>query len=339
MGPLPAALALFLLAGAALVSACGAPQSTDGAGDDDDDGATTPTPEPTPTPDTSDHLTADATWTGDTLVPAPLTIDPGVTLTVAAGSTVRASAGAKLLVEGTLVVEAGATSVFQGDAGASWGGIVARPGGVVTARDIEIRGATTGFTAEAGAGLSRLVNVEFAQSTAPIRIAASTKLCRASLSEGSGSSQVTGGTATISDSDLFGSGGDTVVFSGGEVVLQHVLLGAQSHCLVHGGGTGAMLTVEKTVLVDAAYAFMLSGLSSATVRDSRIEMGTLTSGNSSSATTLDARENWWGGAGGYPGTAPAGWDVSDPVTSATDPRVVDAGPRPDGAGCESDATF
>ena len=318
-------------------AACGAPEMSDA------DPSSTPTPSssPTPTPEASDHITADTTWSGQVALAATTTVDAGVTLTVSPGTTVNVASGAKLRVEGSIVAEPGGATVFQGDAGANWAGIVVAPGGSADLREVTFTDTTTAFTTEAGAALSTLVEVTLGGGV-PMRLAADTKVCRLSLLPGAGSVYVQGGTATFVDSDLQGGGGDTLVFSAGNLVVEHSLLAEESHCLIHGGGTSATLDVNKSVFVNADYAFMLSNLTSATVRNSKIELGTMTgsdSGISTSSATVDAQENWWGGAAGFTGTVPDGWDVSNPVTAIDDARVADAGPRAVGQGCESDPAF
>jgi hypothetical protein len=54
---------------------------------------------------TSGHITADATWTGTHMIDSSVTIDPGVTVTAAAGGSITFTAAGNLTVAGTLSVE------------------------------------------------------------------------------------------------------------------------------------------------------------------------------------------------------------------------------------------
>jgi hypothetical protein len=57
------------------------------------------------TPVSSDHISSNTTWSGTMSLAKPVTVDPGVTLTIAAGTTVKFDAGAGLNVAGIVDVQ------------------------------------------------------------------------------------------------------------------------------------------------------------------------------------------------------------------------------------------
>ncbi len=329
------------------------------------DGNATPTPTPsatptaTPTPNPGAHLTANATWNTAQTLPASLTIDPGVTLTITSSASVAVAPGNRIYIQGTLLVNGAAASkvVFDSSSPATpWSGIQLQSGGVATARSLTIRNASAGVVVDAGALLSRWIDITLDGVPTPFSTYADVKICRAQVINQSGSSSINAGTATFVDSEFLDGAGDTLVFSQtGNLVLDH---GHESgndtgwHCLTHGGGPNSSITVTNSILEKANYGFMLNSIASGrgTVHGNRIAithdpMNDHNPANPGPGQVVDASNNYWGSAtcvvaaddatGGVPST----WTVAPCVTSATDPLVVNAGPRAAGAGCESDTSF
>lgn len=87
------------------------------------------------TMDVSGHITASATWTGTINVTAATTIDPGVTVTVAAGTAIDFATGSSMTLSGTLAIQgtsAAKVHVYAKTAGAIYGGFTIPAGGQLT---------------------------------------------------------------------------------------------------------------------------------------------------------------------------------------------------------------
>jgi hypothetical protein len=83
----------------------------------------------------SGHITADAMWTGTVKVTANATIDPGVTVTAAAGTTVIVASTAQIVVGGTFDVQgtkAATVKITPDTVGGHFYGVAINSGGVVT---------------------------------------------------------------------------------------------------------------------------------------------------------------------------------------------------------------
>ncbi len=309
---------------------------------DGDDDTTSPTPTPTPTPEPGIHLTTDTTWTGAFDMLDDTIVDLGATLTIASNSTITVATGKALKVYGHLeipgvVVNTASTPTLFQPATGQWNGILVRSGGTATLRNIELRSASVGVRTDAGAGLTKVISAKMTSVGAPLSFAGGGKACRVRIDGTDGPVNANGGSVMLADGDYRDGSGDRILFSGnGSLALDHIIVGGTAeHCLIH--GDGASLTVTKSILQNGVYSFMVSNLANAALHFNVIDAAgglTISSGTS----TVNATENYWGQAS-FPGAPPAGWDVSNPVPNATDARVVDAGPRAWGAGCEVDAGF
>lgn len=347
--------AIALLPLVVVLGACSAPSSSDLGPTPTPSGTSTPTPTPTPNP--GDHLSADTTWSTPQTLANPLTIDAGVTLTVTSNASVAVAPGAKIYIQGTLIVNgnAGAPVTFDSSSpGTPWSGFDVQAGGVATVRNIGILHASTGVRTEAGAGLSRWIGISMDSIQTPFAINADTKVCRAHVFNQSGSSNFGAGTATFVDSEFLNGGGDTLVFAGtSTLVVDHSHVSGVTagwHCITHGGGAGTTITVTKSILEISHYAFMLNGITAGhgTLNNNQISIpnnptgdfnpASLTAGN-----VINAQSNYWGHCpatvNDATGDVPTGYDVSSCIASATNAAVVDAGLRAQGAGCESDVSF
>src|SRR5260370_10709051 len=81
-----------------------------GSGNEPPPGDDNPPPPPPPGDGIWGHITQNATWTGTVSVTGATTIDPGVTVTIAAGTTVKVSMGAGITVAGTLDASGGTSA-------------------------------------------------------------------------------------------------------------------------------------------------------------------------------------------------------------------------------------
>lgn len=82
------------------------------------------------------HITASTTWSDAIHVTAPVVVDPGVTLTIAAGATVDFPASAGLTVSGILDIQGTKDRrvTLRGETGDTWGDVIVPRDGVMTAR-------------------------------------------------------------------------------------------------------------------------------------------------------------------------------------------------------------
>jgi hypothetical protein len=113
-----------------------------------------------PVTSVSGHITANATWIDVVHVVGDLTIDPGVTLQVAAGTTVDVASGTGITVLGTLDIQgvkASKVAFRWATPGENWYGLAIPGGGAMTASYLVQVG---GGTAISGTGHVTLVNTQ-----------------------------------------------------------------------------------------------------------------------------------------------------------------------------------
>ncbi|HEY1549037.1 MAG TPA: hypothetical protein VGG28_14535 [Kofleriaceae bacterium] len=86
--------------------------------------------------------TGDATWSGQIRITASIDIPNGVTITVAAGSTVEVASSASITVDGALAIAGvkGSTVTIEGLASDTWGFLTVHTGGSVTMSYAEYTG-------------------------------------------------------------------------------------------------------------------------------------------------------------------------------------------------------
>lgn len=236
--------------------------------------------EPSPVPDSPaeaepmapfDYEQESLMLTGD------LVIAPGETLRVGPGSTLTASAGVMVRVEGTLIV-AGTADAPVRFAGAglprSWHGVVIADGGRADLAHVEISGATYGIHAQAGSQFTvahadigksfKAAVVESDGSFAYTRFHASGDVTFSAVSEVSiddvnGTLTILDASPTVSHSSF--DGGFALVDMirvGGDAspVFDHIHV-RQAHCGIHAfGGDGAALQVKHSVFEGLAYGLM-----------------------------------------------------------------------------------
>jgi hypothetical protein len=155
----------------------------------------------------------------------PTTIDPGVTVTVEAGATLNFAPSGNLSIKGTLDVA----------------GTKAAP---VT---IQADPAISSGNFFGGLAVSGTLTMTYAvQHHGPIVTNA-------------------GGTATITDTKMFGVSGDFLIMNGGTVNVTYSQLGADpgttdtTHCNMHFGGNGNNITVTNSNIYGSPYGLMFYG--------------------------------------------------------------------------------
>jgi hypothetical protein len=240
----------------------------------------------------SGHITADTTWMDDTFISGLTTIDPGVTVTIPAGATIRVGTNGSVVVQGTLDASAGTSAAkitIHPDAGAAHfgpgeSGITAATGGSITYH----------YVTQDGSGLA-----------------------------------TTGGTFTAVDSELRNSAGDWLVMAGGTVNVTYSTLGVvtgtnTTHCNMHfNSGSPNTVTVSHTNVGMAPYGIMFYG---GTQADFTYDNWT---GNQ---IDVDAQPGVTGDFSNsyFPKGAPVapGGATFTLTNISTTTMVVDAGPRP-----------
>jgi hypothetical protein len=165
-------------------------------------------------------------WAGEILISGMTTIEPGVTVTVAAGTTITLKDVASIIVGG--VLEAQGTDagkvVLQPEStapGASFRGVTVSPGGEVMYTFVE----------QSGGGL-------FLNGTAK---------------------------ATIVDTHMWKANGDFLMMNGGTLDVSYSWVGVEvgdsdtTHCNMHFGGSGNVIKVNHTNISAAPYGLMFYG--------------------------------------------------------------------------------
>jgi hypothetical protein len=191
-------------------------------GDDDDPG---PGPGPTE-PGISGNISADTTWDGVVVFSGATTIDPGVTVTVNAGATLNFGAASNLAVKGSLLVN----------------GTAAAPVNIGPNPDAAQPSSFFG-----GFNVSGTLTMTYG------------------VQRGGSIVTVAGGTATITDTKMFGATGDFLIMNGGTMNVTYSQIGADvgttdtTHCNLHFGGSGNMITVTNSNIVGTPFGLMFYG--------------------------------------------------------------------------------
>ena len=169
----------------------------------------------------SGTISANATWMGDVLISGNTTIAPGVTVTIAAGSHLKIKDGSLINVQGILDAQGTSAGKITFDpVTTSYGGISVPAGG-------ELRLSYTTLT--------------------------------------TGNISISGGTANIIDSRMSHASGDYLIMSGGTIVVKYSAIGVESpatdttHCDMHFGGTGNVITFVHSNVSSSAYGLMFYG--------------------------------------------------------------------------------
>ena len=263
------------------VSADPAPEAAPGIDHESSPGSMEPPPaaaEPTAPPATEgagmgyDHDNEQVQLSED------LVIAPGEVLRIGPSTTLTASSGVAVRVEGMLIVEGseGAPVRFVGTGmPRSWHGIVVEAGGGVTMTHVEIGGATYGLHAKPGsqftverADIGTSFKAAVLQSDGTIdstRFHASgdpgfSPVSEVSIDDVNGTLTIIEASPTISNS-RFDSGTATVdmVRVGGESspVFDHVYI-TDAHCGIHAfGAVNSQFTVSNSVFEGLAYGMMI----------------------------------------------------------------------------------
>lgn len=246
-----------------------------------------PPPDPTDPTGISGSIAANQTWTGTVNVIGPTTIESGATVTVMAGTIVNFKAAAGLTIKGGLDV--------QGTKGA----------------EAQFIPSETQFFQ--GFAVSGTLTMAYG------------------LQHGGSIVMLSGGTATITDTKMFGAGGDFLIMNGGMINVSYSQIGADlgspdtTHCNMHFGGTGNMISVTHTNIEGTPFGLMFYGGQSAIFTDNNWDQTATADASwidSQPGVTGDFSNGYF--SGGMP-IAKAGATFTINTPSAT--RLIDAGVR------------
>lgn len=273
---------------AACVIGSNDPGTTDPGGDDD------PGPGSNEEPLITGPITQDATWSGTVRIgtaPGMATrIDPGVTITAAAGTTIKFVNGARLEIQGTLKIQGTSAAKVNIEPQGSqfWGGLI-------------LTGAPTAGTLEMTYAVMR---------GGPITTAA-------------------GSTATIIDSKMYGVSGDLLIMNGGTVNMSYSQIGPgpgetdTTHCNIHTGGNGNTINITRSDINGVPYGLMLYGGQNAILTNNNWYANTTADVDTQPGVTGDVSGSWFDGT---PPVAGAGATLT--VANLAAAKLTDAGVRP-----------
>jgi len=172
----------------------------------------------------ADHITAATTWTGTMDVTKAITVDPNVTLTIAAGTTVKFGTAGSIVVKGTVDAQGSKTQVVTlapSAAGGFYPGFTVSTGGVLKMSYV----VQTGAEIYVAGGALNVVNTRMSNASHDLLV-------------------VDSGSVDMSYSAIGlepGSGTDT------------------THCDMHFGGVGTTIKVTHSNISTSSYGLMLYG--------------------------------------------------------------------------------
>lgn len=258
----------------------------------DDDTNPDPDPDPDPNGGISGNITAPRTLSGTVKFTGATTIDPGVIVTVEAGTILNFGSASNLSIKGTLDVL----------------GTKAAP---VTIQPDPT--ATTPATFFGGFSVSGTLNLSYA------------------VQHGGAIVTNAGGTATITDTKMFGVSGDFLIMNGGTVNMTYSQLGTDAgvtdttHCNMHFGGTGNTINITNNNIRGTSYGLMFYGGTLANFQNNNWEEGA-----TAAADWIDSQPGVSGDfSGGYfaAGVPTAKSGATFTINNPSPTPLVDAGIR------------
>lgn len=238
---------------------------------------------------TAGHITENTTWTGAVDVAANTTVDPGITLTIAAGATVKVKTGVSITVGGIIDAQgtkAAPVTLGPEAAGGFWSGVSVPTGG-------EIKYA---FVNQTGGGIST----------------------------SGGKAVIVDSTMAKVSGDFLVMNGGNVDVSYSRIGLAEGVTGDTTHCDMHFGGTGNVIKVTRSDIGTTPYGLMFyAGTGAIFTNNNWYGNQTDVDVTPGSGVSGDFTGSWFDGAAPAPktGTTLTGLDA----LSLT--KLVDAGPR------------
>ena len=294
----------------------------------------------------SGPLSADETWTGAISVTGDVTVNAGVTLTIADGALVQVAAGKAIIVNGTIKVSGTAAqgvTFSPNPMPGSWGGIQVSMGGHATIGYSTMNYPSTALACAAGAATcvaDHMKVLHFSASGLSIQSAATLSYLTVDTG-GAGGIVINAGandTVTITDSIFHATGGDAVVADAGNLTLQYShmygnMVGGNSgvHCATHFATKGVVLA-DHNIMEDANYGLMASDMAATSKLNLNNFIGYGTAANGGGAYSpagantinpgVDLTNNYWNG-----GAPPANTGTAKTATTYTTAQVPGCGPR------------
>jgi hypothetical protein len=295
----------------------------------------------------SGPLTADETWSGAITMSGDVTVNAGVTLTIADGTLIQVAAGKALIVAGTLKVQGASAnpgvSFAPNPTPGTWDGIQVQSGGAATISYAQLNYATTGLSCATGAATCAIDHSKITNySSVGLSIQVTAKIDHTTVDTGgSGGIVVQGGTSdtiTITDSIFHHTGGDAVIVDSGNMTMQYSHVygdaaggGAGVHCATHIATMGVILE-DHNIFEDANYGLMASNMAAT----SKINLnnfigygsgatgGAYSSASGSPITAgVDLTNNYWNGQ-----APPTNTGTTLVQTTYQNAQVPGCGPRP-----------
>jgi hypothetical protein len=233
----------------------------DGPGDDVVDPPTT----------ISGSITSDTTVMGAVGLTGDATVEAGVTLTLAPGTVLEATVGKSLRVKGTLIVNGAAgqeVMMMPGAGQGAWAGIVAETGSTVNLQYV-VGTTVANFLYSHTGSVVTIDHVTMAETTKALVVEGTVTVTNSRFDDikmNAGVNILSTGTLTASDTYFYGSGGDTIVQTGGALVLDHIDVGSMStaadHCALH-LNPGSDVTISYSNIRDTSVGLMIGGTTGA----------------------------------------------------------------------------
>lgn len=227
-------------------------------------------------------ITADETWSGTKELAGKITIEPGVTVTIAPGAQVSFGKETFVTVRGTL--KASAASRHAKLSGEKWGGLIVVAGGSAALAGVDIDGATAALDVQGGAATYEDGTISWPSTPFRVLEGAALTLTRAVISNANGLARVKGtltasrlemdtladtgiqadaqnAKVDIRDSKLRGHGAptDVIVATAGAVHVSFTDI-SEAHCGLHFWNLND-LDVSNVTIHDVSYGAMLYGSS------------------------------------------------------------------------------
>jgi hypothetical protein len=247
-------------------------------------------------------ITQDVTWEGAVHLTAEATIEPGVTVTIAAGTSFKGAKDAILRVYGALHVAGTAAepvTMLPLSGAPTWGGITVESGGEAHIAHAQGEQVASLLFCRQGAVFCGLESVEFTRignamiTNAPSSIEKSTLI---GLANG-GITVGAGGDLTMVDSYVLTSTHDLIVTTGGSrLTVDHSEIGgaqgSYEHCNFHIGAAD-YLSITNSNIISSVYAMMIGGTSNAVIQYNNILDNDNDIADYGSNTAVDMRYNYW----------------------------------------------
>ena len=235
----------------------------------------------------SGHITAPATWSGTVNITAATTIDPGVVVTVAAGTTINLKAAVGVTVAGTLDVQGTKASkvTISPETGASF---------------------HSGFTIPTGGTLK----LAYVVSTG------------GGITTTGGSAQIVDSSMAKASGDLLIMSGGAIDMQYSQIGLDQGVTGDTTHCDMHFGGTANTIKITHSNIGTSSYGLMFYGGTAADFTANNWFSNTIDV-DTQPGVSGNFTGGWFDGAAPSPGAGATLTGLN--ALSAT--KLVDAGPR------------